>query len=105
MIPVIHLSLAYRAPSMQLTSRHDCCSFSDRASYPFPAPSKPFQYLAYERVLARVSLLRTYLPVVFGRNVYFIRKEDDGTWTRGSIISDRSVAIISFTENVYVSAQ
>lgn len=36
------------------------------------------------------------------RNIYYILQEDDGTWKTGTIISDRSVRIYSFSEDINV---
>lgn len=37
------------------------------------------------------------------RNVYFIKEEDDGTLVSGTIISDSSLQIINFAEDINVS--
>lgn len=36
------------------------------------------------------------------RNIYYIKKEADGTWIPGTIVSDRSVKVISFAETIKV---
>lgn len=43
------------------------------------------------------------LCILRDRNIYYIIQEDDGSWTSGTIISDSSVAVYSFSEDVDVS--
>lgn len=37
------------------------------------------------------------------RNVYYIKEQSDGTWVPGTIISDGSVQVVSFSEDINVS--
>lgn len=52
--------------------------------------------LTFER-LAGLVLLGCY-----GSNVYYIKEQTDGTWTPGTIISNGTMQVISFTETVKV---
>lgn len=44
-------------------------------------------------------VLLSFLATPSTRNVYFIKKNDDGVWVSGTIISDGSAFIISMAED------
>lgn len=43
------------------------------------------------------------LPSTKYSNIFYIRQEEDGTWTPGSIISDSSMGVLTFTETIKAS--
>lgn len=43
------------------------------------------------------------LPRYPGRNIYYIKKQSDGTWSHSTVISDGSVQVVSFAEDINVS--
>ena len=47
----------------------------------------------------------TRMLAFFERNIFYILQKDDGTWESGTIISDSSVAVYSFSEDMDVSEE
>lgn len=41
-------------------------------------------------------------PCVLVRGVYYIKRDADGAWKSGTIISDRSIRVVGFTEDLDV---